>query len=135
MPQLGFKRHLAQEILSGKKPFTLRALRRDGKNARAGQTLYMYTDLRNKNCKKFAEKPCRFAVTINLSWRSIVIPTIGSLTTPELMELFSRLDGFASYDEFCRFHQIMADMEVRAMRLVSWVTRDELSKLLAFTQS
>ncbi|HEX3856538.1 MAG TPA: hypothetical protein VHY30_04490 [Verrucomicrobiae bacterium] len=131
MPQVGFKKQFVPKVMTEEKPFTLRALRKDGRDTKAGQTLYMFTGLRTKQCRKFAEKPCRFAVTVNLSWRSILIPTIGSLKTPALLESFSRLDGFESYAAFCEFHKITEGMTAKPMRLVAWITRDELAKLLS----
>jgi hypothetical protein len=131
MPQIGFKKQLAPKVLSGEKPFTLRALRKDGRDPKAGQTLYMFTGLRTKQCKRIAEKPCRFAVTVKLSWHSIMIPTIGTLNQIEELELFSKLDGFQNYLEFCQFHQITPGMKSKPMRLIAWVTRDELKEMLA----
>ncbi len=131
MPQVGFKKHFAPLILAGKKPFTLRDLRKDGRDPKAGKTLYMFTGLRSKDCKKFAEKPCRFAVNVSLSWRKIFIPHLGFLTSDEELELFSQLDGFDCYASFVRFHGITAHMKTRTMRLIAWVTRDELKEMFA----
>ena len=130
MPAVNFQSQFAPPILAGTKPFTLRALRKDGRDPKAGQPLYMFTAMRTKQCKKFAEKPCRFAETIRLSWHLVFIPTLGYLQTDDQLELFSRLDGFENYDAFCRFHKISRDMEIKMMRLVAWVTRDELKQLL-----
>lgn len=131
MPQISFKKELAPAVLAGTKPFTLRDLRKDGRDPVAGQTLYMFTGLRSKLCEKFAEKSCRFAVTAKLSWRSIMIPTIGSIERDHYLEKFARLDGFANYDEFCRFHKLSLCMQAKPMRLIAWVTREELIELLA----
>jgi hypothetical protein len=126
MPALNFQTQFAAPILAGSKPFTLRALRKDGRDPQAGQPLYMFTAMRTKKCKKFAEKPCRFAVTIKLAWNLVSIPTIGDLISEREIELFSRLDGFENYAAFCAFHKIAADMAVKQMRLIAWVTREEL---------
>jgi hypothetical protein len=131
MPALNFKTQFAPPILAGTKPFTLRALRKDGRDPKAGQPLYMFTAMRTKQCKKFAEKPCRFAETIKLSWRSVFIPTLGHLQTDEQLESFSRLDGFNDYVAFCAFHKITDGMTSKSMRLIAWITRDELKQLLA----
>jgi hypothetical protein len=130
MPALNFQGWLAPKILAGEKPFTLRALRKDGRDPKAGQPLYLFTAMRTKQCRKIAEKPCRFAVTIKLSWHSITIPTLGTIKSAGPVELFSQLDGFENYAAFCEFHKITAATEDKPMRLVAWVTRDELKKLL-----
>lgn len=130
MPAINFKTQFAPPILAGKKPFTLRALRPDGRDPKAGQMLYLFTAMRTKACKKFAEKPCRLAETIKLTWRNILIPTVGNLWQEHELQTFAQLDGFNNYDEFCHFHKIHLMMETKPMRLVAWVTRDELKALL-----
>jgi len=117
-------------VLSGEKPFTLRALRKDGHDAKAGQTLYMFTGLRTKQCQRIAEKQCRFAMTIRLLYCWIGIPGFLDLVRPDHLELFSRLDGFENYEAFCAFHEIKDGMHTRQMRLIAWVTRAELKELL-----
>ena len=131
MPALNFQTQFAAPILAGRKPFTLRAPRKDGRDPKAGQPLYMFTAMRTKKCKKFAEKPCRFAVTIKLSWHLVSIPTIGDLISEREIELFSRLDGFENYAAFCAFHKITPDMAVKPMRLIAWVTREELKQIIS----
>lgn len=130
MPALNFQTQFAPKILAGQKPFTLRAPRKDGRDPKAGQTLFLFTAMRTKQCRKIAEKPCRFSVTVYLAWRLITIPTIGDVDKLELLELFSRLDGFPSYAAFCRFHKVTVGMQPKPMRLIAWVTREELCGLL-----
>lgn len=130
MPALNFKTGFAPKILAGEKPFTLRALRKDGRDPQAGQPLYLFTAMRTKACRKFAEYPCRFAVTIKLSWRCIQIPLVGELRFDQQFESFSKLDGFNSYREFCEFHHVKEGMDPKSMRLIAWVTREELKESL-----
>lgn len=130
MPALNFQKQFAPKILAGQKPFTIRALRKDGRDPQAGQPLYLFTSMRTKQCKKFAEKPCRFAVTIQLLYCWVDIPGLISLARLDLVENFARLDGFDNYEEFCRFHEIKDGMSKKKMRLIAWVTREELAKLL-----
>jgi len=130
MPQLGFMRHMAPKVLAGTKPFTLRNLRLDGRDPKVGQTLYMFTDLRQETCKKFAEKPCRFAATVKLSVRSIKIPGLGEVKTTAQLKVFSQLDGFDTHAEFLKYHHIRAAGDIKTMRIIAWVTRDELKALI-----
>jgi hypothetical protein len=129
MPQLGFKRHFAPLILSDKKPFTLRAKRKDGREPKAGQMLYMFTDLRQKTCKRFTEKLCRFAVDIRLHSNKVEIPGLASLSRQTELDTFARLDGFEDFAACRAFHQINSG-DVKTMRLIAWITRDELKELL-----
>ena len=130
MPALNFQSQFAPKILAGGKPFTLRAIRADGRDPKIGQPLYLFTSMRTKKCKKFAEKACRFAINIKLSYRLIEIPGFKNLTSPDQLELFSERDGFDSYAEFSKFHEITACMTPKPMRLISWLTRDELKREL-----
>ena len=52
MPALNFKKEFADKVASGEKRQTIRALRKDGKNPRPGQKLYLYTGMRTKYCRK-----------------------------------------------------------------------------------
>ena len=130
MPAINFKSQFTAQILSGKKPFTLRAPRKDGRDPQAGQALYLFTAMRTKQCRKIAEKPCRLAVTVKLSWRCIFVPTIGDLREDHHLESFSRLDGFNNYREFCQFHEVRPGMDPKSIRLIAWVTREELKEML-----
>jgi len=134
MPALNFQKHFPPLIRAGSKVFTLRALRKDKRDAQTGQPLYMFTGQRHKHCEKFAEKPCRFAMTVKLGWRSVDIPSIGSIKTTSQLETLARLDGFQSYEEFCQFHEIKISTGTKLLRLISWITRDELAARLADTQ-
>jgi hypothetical protein len=134
MPALNFKKHFPPKILAGEKPFTLRALRKDGRDPKIGEPLYMFTGQRQKDCKKFNEAPCRFATTVKLSWRSISIPTLGTITQDNQLQTFSKLDGFRNYDEFCAFHEVTIWSGIRAMRLVAWITRDELKQRIGMEE-
>lgn len=130
MPALNFKKEFPPLILAGKKPFTLRALRKDGRDPKAGDTLYLFTGMRTKACERFAVKRCEFAVTIKLRWHSFDLPRIGTLSNTDTREIFARLDGFASYEAFCQFHEVRPGMRVKKMRLISWVTIQALTDLL-----
>ena len=129
MPQLGFKKHFPPLIKADKKPFTLRALRKDGRDPKAGQMLYMFTDLRQKSCKKFAEKMCRFAVNIRLHSNKVEIPGLASLSRPTDLDTFARLDGFEDFTACRSFHGINSG-DVKTMRLIAWFTLDELKEML-----
>lgn len=130
MPAINFQTQFAPKILDGTKVFTLRALRKDRRDPKMGDRLYLFTAMRTKKCRKIAEQPCRFAAMILLSHRSITIPGLAILTNEQQMEAFARLDGFGNYHAFCQFHEIKAGMTTKSMRLIAWVTREELEKLV-----
>lgn len=52
------------------------------------------------------------------------------METTAQLEIFSKLDGFDSHAEFLKYHQIMATGDIKTMRLIAWVTREELKALI-----
>ena len=58
MPLLGFRQCYAADVESGRKPHTIRAYRKDGRDPKPGDTLYLYTGLRTKQCRKLGEATC-----------------------------------------------------------------------------
>lgn len=130
MPALNFQKKFQPMILSGAKTFTLRVARKDGRYALIGQPLYLFSAMRTKQCKKFAEKRCMFTVTIRLCYGWISIPGFLCLVLPDQLEIFAKADGFADYAAFCEFHKIVDGMTIKELRLTAWVTRDELKNNL-----
>ena len=59
MPLLGFKKQFAPLVESGAKRQTIRAKRKDGRNPHPGDTLYLYTGLRTKQCRKLGTAICQ----------------------------------------------------------------------------
>ena len=59
MPLLGFKKQFAPLVEEGQKRQTIRAKRRDGRNPHAGETLFLYTGLRTKSCRKLGISGCK----------------------------------------------------------------------------
>ena len=114
-----------RKILPDTKPFTLRNLRKDYRDPKLGETLYMFTGQRTKQCNRFAVRVCRFAVTIRYSPTSIKIPTFNAIINPAQLERFAQLDGFANFTAFRKFHG-----RGKELRLIAWITRSELAALL-----
>lgn len=53
---------------------------------------------------------------------------------PDQLKLFSKLDGFESYNDFCKFHEIKSGMQIKTTRLIAWITREELKNLLSLQE-
>ncbi len=58
MPALNFQKQFAAAVESGEKRQTIRAFRKDGRNPKPGDTLYLYTGMRTKQCRKLGEVIC-----------------------------------------------------------------------------
>ena len=104
MPALNFQKRFAHLVESGQKCQTIRAPRIDGKpNACIGDTLYLYTGMRTKGCRKLGKAICAKTsqVVITHDWRILVN---GILVKDG--DGFARADGFSDMTEmFDWFHK------------------------------
>jgi len=66
MPALNFQKRFAPLVESGEKRQTIRAYRKDGRDPKPGDTLYLYTGMRTKKCRKLGEAECKSARRIQL---------------------------------------------------------------------
>lgn len=97
MPLLGFKKQFAGAVESGAKRQTIRLKRRDGRNPHPGDTLYLYTGLRTKGCRKLGTAICTDVQEIAITG---VCPILAGrhLGTGEANDLAIK-DGFSGYKE------------------------------------
>ncbi|MCH7400106.1 ASCH domain-containing protein [Belliella sp. DSM 107340] len=103
---LGFKKSFAKPILQGSKVFTIRNQRK--LEPKIGETLYMYTGLRTKDCNKITDK--HKLVSIQLvdlyfsideegnGWVDIIVD--GRMLKNYEMQEFSKMDGFTDLKDF-----------------------------------
>lgn len=103
MPLLGFQKQFAALVESGEKRQTIRAYRKDGRDPKVGQTLYLYTGLRTKQCRKLGEAQCLLANGISIGSNGGMIwypPNIKGVHMGDVKRRrIARLDGFGSYVE------------------------------------
>ena len=55
MPALNFQQQFAPLVESGEKRQTIRAYRKDGRDPKVGDRLFLYTGMRTKQCRKLGE--------------------------------------------------------------------------------
>lgn len=107
MPILNFKKQFAPAVESWEKRQTIRAKRKDGRDPKTGQTLYLYTGLRTKVCRKLGEAICKEVVPTTIENDLYTILGTESLDTPDELAL-AKADGFDNlsnfYDFFDRTH-------------------------------
>ena len=101
MPALNFIKQLAPKVKDGSKRTTIRAYRKDGRNPRPGQTLYLYTGMRTKSCKKLREEICKHTEQIVIDRHGINLKG-DWLKSYDAMKVI-RADGFDTFDEML-FH-------------------------------
>ena len=101
MPALNFKKEFADKVASGEKEQTIRALRKDGRNPRPGQTLYLYTGMRTKYCRKLGQAVCTSVESVCIEGGDILLN--GDSLSCHAEREFSLADGFKSESEFYDF--------------------------------
>jgi hypothetical protein len=66
VPALNFQSRFAPLILAGTKRSTIRRRRKDRRDPKPGQTLYLFTGMRTKSCRRLLETRCERVRPINL---------------------------------------------------------------------
>lgn len=97
MPLLGFKKRFAPAVESGDKRQTMRALRKDRRDPKPGDTLYLYTGLRTKRCHELGIEKCTAVKPITVTPDTIRLD--GKLLDRAARNAFAIADGFGSFDE------------------------------------
>jgi len=95
MPALNFQARFAPLVEAGKKRQTIRAPRKDGRDPKAGQTLYLYTGMRTKDCRKLlnGEVKCKSVEKIEIVHPEGVFVS-GRLLCHEERQSMAEADGF-----------------------------------------
>jgi hypothetical protein len=102
MPAINFKKQFADKVRMGIKTQTIRAKRKDGKDPKVGDKLYLYTGMRTSSCEKLGEAVVKSVFDIVISPDGDVTLNKYRLSLSELSEL-ARLDGFESLVDFADF--------------------------------
>lgn len=110
MPALNFKKEFAGLVELGlsspddprAKRQSIRAYRKDGRDPRPGQPLYLYTGMRTKGCRKLGEAVCTSA------WHLLItegggIAVDGHWLEHKAIRSLAVADGFASTEDFKNF--------------------------------
>ena len=101
MPALNFQKRFAPDVELGKKRQSIRACRRDGRNPRQGQTLYLYTGQRTRGCRKLREDICKSSEIITIDENYIYVA--GHILTDKECLQMAIADGFPDVQEFRAF--------------------------------
>lgn len=101
MPALNFKKQFAPLVATGEKKQTIRACRKDGRNPKSGQTLYLYTGMRTKGCRKIMEAECKSSEPMTIDESGVVI-NLEPLNDYD-MEYLAIQDGFEYYYQLREF--------------------------------
>lgn len=96
MPALNFQKQFAEAVESGNKCQTIRAYRKDGRDPKVGDTLYLYYGMRTTQCRKLGEAECSDVrgILIQRPWIQIVSDDPALPADPDMI---ARDDGFQDF--------------------------------------
>ena len=92
MPALNFQEQFVADVESGKKCQTIRAPRK--RPFKVGDTLYLYTGMRTKGCRKLREVRCSRMAHISIYSNCYEATGIDAA---ESLDEFAARDGFSSW--------------------------------------
>ena len=101
MPALNFKKQFAPKVEAGIKRNTIRRRRKYGRDPKAGDTLYLYTGMRTKGCRRLGEAKCKSSMPILIDKSDIVVA--GQLLYPDKEYELAIADGFECVSDFREF--------------------------------
>jgi len=102
MPALNFKKQFATDVELGRKRQTIRTYRKDGRDPKPGDQLYLYTGMRAKSCRKLMEAECDAAIPITIDNFGFVSLASNQLDIDSIIAL-AEADGFDTAAKFFRF--------------------------------
>jgi len=100
MPAFNFKKRFAPLVEQKIKRQTVRAKRKDGRNAHVGDTLYLFTGMRTKSCRRLGEEICKEVHEIHIDSFGIYI---GEWLTDRERANFAVADGFKDFGDMKEF--------------------------------
>lgn len=101
MPALNFKKRFAPKVESGEKCQTIRAYRKDGRDPKKDDILYLYTGMRTKGCRKIKEAACVETYNVIIHEKNLYFESL--LMSAGARKTIAILDGFKNYQEFQKF--------------------------------
>lgn len=113
MVALNFKSEFADDVEERRKRRSIRAPRKDGRNPKKGDTLQLYTGMRQRGCRKLGEAECVRvrpvvidATCVKLDGRILYAgfaPHSSRCPEEEFDTDFAQADGFDSFGDMVEF--------------------------------
>lgn len=102
MPALNFQPRFAPLVESGEKRQTIRAYRKDGRDPKPGDTLYLYTGQRTKKARRIGVVECASVHAVKIFRKGAVVEgDEGDVVYDEhhdAREAFAGADGFEDWE-------------------------------------
>ena len=118
MPALNFKKRFAPDVAFFRKRQTIRAERKDGRNPRPGDTLYLFTGQRTKSCQRLGAAICESVEEILIFPNSKIV-LAGKLLNDKEKDKLAVDDGFHDFPEFMDFFRKEHDLPLWGL-LIKW---------------
>ena len=118
MPALNFKKQFAHLVESGEKRQTIRACRKDGRDPKTGDKLFLYTGMRTKDCRKLKEVVCKSVESIRILNYSDIYLNDNQMRITDIIELMKK-DGFINLAKFISFFKDMHGLPFSGY-LIKW---------------
>ena len=130
MPLLNFQARFAELVQDGSKSQTIRAYRKDGRDPKPGDQLYLWAGCRTKDAQKIGEAICSRVIPIRIQecpkdridWGAVYMPN-SSGTWRSLSRSHTRLiavkDGFQSRKELFDFFRDVYGLPFEGL-LIEW---------------
>ena len=118
MVAYNFQKQFAEAVASGQKRQTIRALRKDGRHAKQGDRLQLYTGMRTKACRKLRDAVCHDACPILIEHDKI-----WTFEPQELhldLAAWAKRDGFESWGAMRAFFEQTHGLPFNGV-LISWL--------------
>lgn len=100
MPSFNFKPEFVPDILANKKGGTIRMTQR----CKPGQTMFLFTGMRTKKCKRIGTKPCVGVMPIQVTESRFLLLNGVYLGLQDSND-FAKADGFRDLDAFFKFFE------------------------------
>jgi hypothetical protein len=104
MPAYNFKPRFAELVRAGRKRQTIRALRKDGREPRVGETFVAYIGMRTKTCQRLHTGRITQVRRIRWPGRGVIYVDECCLTSHSAAEI-AAADGFFHVFEFIDFFE------------------------------
>lgn len=123
MVAYNFQTRFSDAVASGQKRQTIRAQRKDGRHAKPGDRMQLYTGMRTKSCRKLIDPDpvCAHVETIKIDAKGVRREDGSAFMNPDTL---ARWDGFADFAEMAVWFDKTYGLPFTGI-LIQW---DRLSK-------
>jgi hypothetical protein len=122
--KIDYARQMTSMPLTMPKRQTIRAYRKDKRDPKKGDTLYLYTGLRTKHSKKLGEVECLHVHHIIIEKHALQLPLLHDgqdtvINLPDCLDTFAERDGFKDWAEMAAWFDKTHGLPFKGL-LIGW---------------